>query len=288
MDVADTRAPEFRIRGRLPRRVRVGLFIASAVAAVIVTLAAEPADAPMSYYRFAGDWRVFGIPNILNVVSNLPFLIAGTLGLAFVLGREGRGHLTRPAERWPYLVFFAGVTATTLGSGFFHLEPLLADGSLHTLAMLGDRIPITIAFTGLFAAFIADRVSAKAGLIALPLLVAFGVGACVYWYASYGPGGGDLRPYALVQSYPALAIPLICWLFAGRHTHGRYVVYTLAFYGVAKVAETYDTEVYMFLGETISGHVIKHLLAAAAAWMVLAMLRHTARRAAEPAKRAEA
>jgi hypothetical protein len=143
--------------------------------------------------------------------------------------------------------------------------------------MLGDRLPITVAFTGLFAAFIADRVSAKAGLVALPLLVAFGVAACVYWYASYQPGGGDLRPYALVQTYPALAIPLICWLFAGRHTHGRYVAYTLALYGVAKVLETYDVEVYALLGETLSGHVIKHLLAAAAAWMVLAMLRHTAR-----------
>ena len=276
MDATDTQTADSWIRSHLPGNIRVGLFVASAVAAVIATFAAEPSDAPMSYYRFAGDWRVLGIPNFLNVVSNLPFLAAGILGLAFVLGREGRALLARPAERWPYLVFFAGVTATTFGSGFFHLGPLLADGSVNTLAMLGDRLPITIAFTGLFAAFIADRVSARAGLVALPLLVAFGVAACIYWYVSYQPGGGDLRPYALVQVYPALAIPLVCWLFAGRHTHGRYVVYTLALYGVAKVFETYDIAVYALLGETLSGHVIKHLLAAVAAYMVLAMLRHTA------------
>ncbi len=181
-------------------------------------------------------------------------------------------------ERLPYAVFFAGVALTTFGSASFHLDPLLPDGGLDATGMLWDRLPITVAFMALFAAFVADRVNATAGWILLPLLVVLGIAATFLWYTTFTAGHGDLRFYSLVQAYPAAAIPLICWLFPGRHTHGRYVFHVLVWYGVAKLCEALDVELYGLLGETVSGHALKHLVAALAAYAVLAMLRHTAKR----------
>lgn len=260
----------------LSYRVRVGVLVASAAAAIAVSLFIDRFDAPESYSRFADTRRFLGVPNFMDVASNVGFLIAGALGLAYLRGGGERADPIGREVRWPFAVFFAGVVLTTFGSAIFHLEPLLADGSLNSAGMLWDRLPITVAFMALLAAFVADRVHAGAGLVLLPLLVAAGVAATLYWYASFNAGAGDLRPYALVQAYPALAIPLICWLFPGRHTDGRYVLYLLLWYGVAKAFEAYDRSVFELPGNVVSGHTAKHLLAAVAAYVVLAMLRRTA------------
>jgi predicted aconitase len=70
-----------------------------------------------------------------------------------------------------------------------------------------------------------------------------------------------------------LAIPLICLLFPGHVTAGRYVVYMVLWYTLAKLCELFDGEIFALLGHTVSGHALKHLAAALAAYMVLAMLR---------------
>lgn len=261
----------------LSYRMRVGVLVASAAVAIAITLFIDRIDAPDSYYRFADTRRFLGVPNFMDVASNVGFLIAGALGLAYLQGGGGRADPIGREVRWPFAVFFAGVVFTTFGSAAFHLEPLLADGSLNSAGMLWDRLPITVAFMALLAAFVADRVHAGTGLVLLPLLVAAGVAATLYWYATFNAGAGDLRPYALVQAYPALAIALMCWLFPGRSTDGRYVLYLVLWYGVAKAFEAYDGAVFELPGNVVSGHTIKHLLAAAAAYVVLAMLRRTAR-----------
>ncbi len=263
-------------RTQLSYRTRTGVLVASAGAAVVLALLVDAFDAPQSYYHFADTRRFLGVPNFVDVVSNLGFLVTGVLGLAYLWGRQGRATFTRTKERWPYAVFFAGVVLTTFGSGYFHLEPLFEDDAINSFGMLWDRLPITVAFMALFAAFIADRVHAGTGLALLPLLVVAGVAATLYWYATFDGSAGDLRPYSLVQAYPALAMPLICWQFPGRRTPGRYVFYTLMWYGMAKVCEGFDDEIYRLLGDSISGHSVKHLLAAAAVYAVIAMLRHTA------------
>ena len=249
----------------LSYRARIGVLVASAVAAIVAAMLIDRFDEPVTYYRFADTRSILGVRNFMDVVSNLGFLIVGVLGLAHLRGGE---------VRWPFAVFFGAVVLTTFGSAYFHLEPLLGDGTPNSARMFWDRLPIAVAFMALLAAFVADRVHARAGLVLLPLLVAAGVAATLHWYATFDGAAGDLRFYALVQAYPAVAIVLMCWLFPGRRSHGRYVLYMLCSYAVAKAFETYDSEVYDLL--TISGHTIKHLLAAVAAYAVLAMLRHTA------------
>ena len=69
-----------------------------------------------------------------------------------------------------------------------------------------------------------------------------------------------------------LAIPLICLLFPGRHTTGKHVFYMVVWYSLAKICEHFDGEIFALLGSTVSGHTLKHLFAAIATYMVLAML----------------
>ena len=207
-----------------------------------------------------------GLPNFGDTASNIGFLIVGMLGLSFAIGKRGRSMFDPSGERWPYLVFFAGVALVSVGSAYYHANPT-------TEALFWDRLPMTVAFMALFSAFIMDRVHARVGVVVmLPLLLVVGVASVVYWAWTEAAGHGDLRPYGLVQFYPMLAIPLICWLFPGRQTSGKHVFYLIFWYALAKLCEHFDHGIYALLGDAVSGHTLKHLLSAVATYMVLAML----------------
>jgi hypothetical protein len=70
-----------------------------------------------------------------------------------------------------------------------------------------------------------------------------------------------------------LAVPLVCRLFPEqRYTAGRYIVWLIGWYGLSKLLEHFDHEVFELLGYTISGHTLKHLAATMATLVVLQML----------------
>ena len=65
----------------------------------------------------------------------------------------------------------------------------------------------------------------------------------------------------------------LLWLFPGyRYVPGRYIAWVFAWYGLSKLLEHFDARVFELLGYTISGHTLKHLAAAASAFVVLWML----------------
>jgi hypothetical protein len=175
-----------------------------------------------------------------------------------------------PSDALPYAVLFAGVTAVTVGSGAYHLAP-------DNATLLGDRLPIVVAFMGFLGAVICDRIDRRAGLALLPILLAGAVAAVLYWSLTDAAGAGDLRFYAFVQFFPMALIPLILVLFPnGRITTGRDIVIVIATYAVAALLHAFDAQVFELLGGTISGHSLKHVVAALASWQVLAMIRRRA------------
>ena len=154
-------------------------------------------------------------------------------------------------ERWPWAVFFAGVALTAFGSAWYHLDP-------GNLRLVWDRLPMTVAFMGLFAAMIGERIGPRVGLALLgPLLVA-GVGSVLWWHAGEQQGRGDLRAYGLVQFFPMLAIPLLAWLFPARYTHGGYWASRCSSMPPPRALELADAHV-LALGGLVSGHALKHL-----------------------------
>ncbi len=247
---------------------KVGILLVVAAVAVGVAWSLPPIAQDPAYHDFADRRTVFGVANFGNVASNVGFLIVGAMGLGLVLGGRGRARFALRGERWPYVVLFLAIAAVAVGSGFYHLQP-------STESLFWDRLPMSVAFMALFSALVMDRVHATAGLIMLPLAVGLGVASVLYWQVTEAAGRGDLRFYGLVQFYPILAIPLMCWLFRGRHSRARHVVFLILWYVVAKACEHWDREIYDLLGNLISGHGLKHLFAALAAFMLVPMLRGT-------------
>lgn len=211
-----------------------------------------------------------GIPNCLNVLSNLPFAVVGLLGLAATFGRGDRpSPFVARWERWPYAALFAGVALTALGSSYYHLAP-------DNARLVWDRLPMTIGFMGLLTAVFAERVSVSLGRwLFAPLLVA-GAASVGYWHWSEVHNAGDLRPYLLVQFGSLLLIVLLLVLYPTRYAGTGYLVVGLAAYAAAKGLELADRSIFGF-GQIVSGHTLKHLAAAGGVAGLAVMLR--ARRA---------
>lgn len=240
-----------------------GVLLLPVVAVLFLPRMPQSAD----YHEFA-DTRIFlGIPNLLNVISNLPFLLVGILGLRFLFGGDAAAgsRFIDSRERWPYVVFFLGVALVSFGSSYYHAAPGNA-------CLVWDRLPMTLAFMALVSAVIAERISVVAGLrLLLPLLLA-GAASVLYWRVTELHGSGDLRFYGMVQFGSLLTILLLLGLFAPRYTRGTDFVAALGFYVLAKILETLDRQ-FLSLGQVLSGHTLKHLAAALSAYWILRMLR---------------
>jgi len=221
----------------------------------------EPIAQDPAYHHFVDQRQWWLIPNTLDVLSNLPFVFVGIMGLQHcALHRE---H----ALFWPFLAVFIGVFSTAYGSAYYHWAP--ANGTL-----IWDRLPMTIAFMGLFTMVLADRIDARWTKALLPLLLV-GVTSVWYWGWTEAQGAGDLRLYALVQFLPMLLIPLILILYrAPRRDFGCYIG-LICCYGLAKLLEYFDVSVFE-LTAMVSGHTLKHLAAAMATlFLYLLWKQHT-------------
>jgi hypothetical protein len=233
------------------------------LAAALAVVFLPPIPEPRTFRELVDDRTLFGIANFWNVVSNLPFLFVGVWGL-FVIARGRPGAFVYPEEKWPYVACFLAVALIAFGSTYYHLVPL-------DERLMWDRLPIGLGFMALLAAVIAERISVKAGLRLLaPLLVA-GVASVLYWRWSGLRGAENILPYALVQYGAIAAIVAIVAFFPSRYTRGADVMVAVAIYAAAKLVEVLDAQIYA-LGHLISGHTLKHLLAALAVWWVLRML----------------
>lgn len=238
------------------------LFIAGlGIVSAVVLACLPPLPQAQEYHHFADDRTFLGVPNGLNVVSNLPFLIVGVWGV-WSVSRIRVGPFVDRVERWPWFGFFVGVDLTAFGSAYYHLHP---DND----RLMWDRLPMSIAFMSLVAAVLAERIDIKLGTRLLLPLLAAGVASVLAWHWSERQGRGDLRPYYFVQFYPMLALPFLLLWLPPRYTKTSDLLLALGCYVVAKLCEhPGDAPIYE-LGHVVSGHTLKHLVAAAGAYWIL-------------------
>ncbi len=236
---------------------------------VVATAVFAPAyPQPQAYHAFVDARPFLGVPSFANVVSNAGFLAVGWFGLRFLRGPGRRGFLDE-GGRWPYLAFFAGAVLTGLGSAYYHWAP--TDGTL-----AWDRAAMTLVFSALVAAVLADRSDSKAVLPAFLLMAALGAGTVAYWRVSAALGAENVLPYFAFQAAAcAAALTLTAW--PSRYTRRADLWSAFLLYAAALVAERHDHGIYA-LGYGVSGHTLKHLLAAAAMYWVLRMLMRRAPR----------
>lgn len=244
--------------------VRHVILVLAVGAVLAVVLLQPPMSQPLSYHNMADQRTLLGIPNALNVLSNVPLAFVGALGLVAVFKPGSRHVFEHPWERWPYAALFTGVALTSIGSSYYHLAP-------DNARLVWDRLPMTLGFMGLSTAVLAERVNLRlARRLFVPLLVTGG-GSVAYWYWSEVHGAGDLRPYLLVQFGSLLVVALVLVLYSSRYAGGRYLAAGLAGYAAAMLFETADAAIFA-MGRITSGHTLKHLVAAGAVGCVVVML----------------
>ena len=258
-------------------RPETGLLVALALATALAGLA--PAVAQYAdYHAFADQRTLWGLPFAMDVLSNLPFAVMGVWGLlrlrtiqtprarrtgfaAWVPG-DAQHHLAQ--------LFFGGLLLTALCSGYYHLHP-------NDLGLAIDRMGMLAAFAGLLGLAAADRISARAGQWTAAAVLVLGPVAVGVWAVS-----ANLLPWSVLQGGGML---LVVYLACRKPLIGAWGVplaTVIGWYALAKLLELGDHPILSMSDGMVSGHTLKHLAAAMAAWPVMAVMQNGAQMRSRP------
>ena len=224
------------------------------------------------YHAFADQRTLWGLPFAMDVLSNIPFALLGAWGLV----RLGSACVPRArrigfaalvpcdAQRPLALLFFCGLMLTALCSSYYHLQP-------DNTGLAVDRMGMLVPFAGLMGLAAADRISARAGQWTAAAVLALGPIAVAVWALT-----GNLLPWSILQGG---GIVLIMCLALRRPLAGAWgmpLMAVMAWYVVAKLLELCDHQVLAMAQGWVSGHTLKHIAAAMAAWPVIAVMQNGA------------
>ena len=237
---------------------RIFLLLSSSVITALVIILVPSVSQDPEYHNFVDQRNISGIPNFWNVITNIPFLVLGITGFFKIQKQELTGVL--PDLFKAHLTFFLGLVLTGLGSGYYHFDP-------SNSTLVGDRMAITVTFMSFFVLIFGESISTRTASRLLVPLLFLGLASVVYWNITENLGTGDLRFYALVQFLPMLLIPLLLLFYGSCLSGRRWILTIILVYGVAKIAEMYDQQIYELIG--FSGHSLKHLIAAFGAFLFL-------------------
>jgi len=229
------------------------LLCSIAIIGIIVVFSMPPIAQDTNYHNFTDSFQLFNIPNFYNVISNIGFIILGVFGLIKTLPKNNKNNLL--------YFLIGGIFLTGIGSGYYHWNP-------NNITLVFDRLPMVIVFMTFFTFIISNYITPKNYKTYFSLLLGTGIISVLYWCYTESLDTGDLRPYALVQFLPMLLIPIILLLYKKRNNNSYYIFPVLVFYALAKLCEHFDKLIYTVLKENISGHSIKHLFAAVAAYYI--------------------
>jgi 1-acyl-sn-glycerol-3-phosphate acyltransferase len=240
----------------LPIREKV-LLVFTLLLTAIAAFAAPITELP-GYFHFADQREVLGLPRAMDVLSNLPFLVAGLYGLLVLTKTRQSAALVKPFAA----VFFVGLILTSMGSAYFHLQPIEAG----RLAV--DRLGMLVAFTGLIGLASALKVSLRAGT-ALSVFVSIAGAVSIYT----GNVSGNALPWALVQFGGVGLIIGFASIKTPNHRPNLSLWWIVVVYAAAKAFEIADQPVFDWTQHLVSGHSLKHIVASLAAWPVIAFFK---------------
>jgi hypothetical protein len=232
------------------------------LAAMLVALALAslgPHVAQQTHYHAFADQRGWhGVPCAMDVLTNLPFAVAGLWGLM----RVWQASLQRRLDaRWQLaVVFFGGLLLTAAGSSYYHWQP-------DNFGLAWDRLGMVVAFAGLLGMAVADRISLRAAVATVAATLLAGPVAVLVWYLS-----GNLLPWVVVQGGGMLLVLTLALRKPVPGGWGLPLMAVVALYTLAKLLELGDHAVYAWTAGLVSGHSLKHVAAALAAWPVIAVM----------------
>ena len=245
------------------------LKVLAIITLLIITAAflLQPIAQDKNYHQFADVTTILGIPNAWNVMSNIPFVVVGFIGLISLY--KHHKTISRDSETIASQIFFIGMILTGFGSAYYHLAPT-------NETLIWDRLLMTISFMAFFSFVLSLHIDKKLGARVLWPLLTLGVVSVIYWAYTESMGVGDLRFYAVIQFFPMILIPVVLILFPVTRYKQTYLWWVISLYAIAKVLELYDDQIYQLL--SISGHSLKHMVAALTGVTVLQAIRSKAHR----------
>lgn len=261
----------------MPQRAHASPWLLLGYAVLLCTAAALLPALPQAahYHEFADTRTLWGMPYGMDVLSNLPLLLAG-LAIAWQLRRFARTS-AQPLPLWGWLMAVAalGFALTGLASAIYHWQP-------DDAGVFWDRLAMGVIFAaaiGLAARQIYGALTAAAAAF---LTLAAAVLALWLWRQT-----GNFTPWVVLQAGGMLLLLAIACV--PKHSAFRQAAVPLlqlgaliAWYSLAKLAELADHSVFTVSGGLLSGHSLKHILAALAAWPLLQMLYNAQADLAEP------
>jgi hypothetical protein len=166
-------------------------------------------------------------------------------------------HPRSADERSAYWVLFLSLVAVAVGSAYYHIWP-------NTTTLFWDRLPMTVTFMSICSILFTEKVNERIGKAMLLPMCLLGVASVSWWsFTEAHPDyAGDLRFYVLVQLAPVALTPLVVYMYRPRYSHSHFMYICAALYIASKAAELFDHAVWRLSYNTLSGHSLKHMLAA--------------------------
>lgn len=202
------------------------------------------------YHDFADQSQWWGLRHLGDVWSNVPIMAMGGWG-------AWRGRQSLLGHVWPALyerqqLFFYGLMLTGLGSFFYHMAP-----NDQTLWL--DRLGMCVAFAGMLGMTLTHRCSDRAGQVMV--YAALIAGPFSLWLWQYS---GSLWAWSVYQGGGMLLIIVMACLPARTQRYPVYLAVVMICYGVAKLCELGDHQIYVLTQSWVSGHTLKHVFSALA------------------------
>lgn len=128
------------------------------------------------------------------------------------------------------VIFWTSI-AVAIGSSYYHWNPTLE-------RLFWDRLPMSIMFGYVISIAFDSRI-----------MLFLSIGSVIVWRLTY-----NLVPYAIVQY-----APIIMFLLYDCGMREATLIY-----GLAKLCEVFDRQIYVMTRNLISGHSLKHIISACA------------------------
>jgi hypothetical protein len=213
---------------------------------------------PSVFHHFANQSAWLGIEHAADVLSNLPFGLGALWGFWILNQASTQAGTLSQREHVRHtcmVVFFCGLLATSIGSSWYHLQP-------DNTGLAVDRLTMAIAFAGLLGVAACERVSPRSGLLLVAVTIIAGPISLWYWSLS-----GNLLPWGVVQ-FGGMAL-LIALSFVRPQGKAVSLVWIVTIYGLAKICEHFDHQIFELSAHWVSGHTLKHLVASLVIFVVI-------------------
>jgi hypothetical protein len=224
-------------------------FLTGLIILILLAIFLPSIEQNQNYHNFADQRVLFGVNNAFDTLSNLAFIIVGALGLVNFYNNQ----YIKISNSFSVILnlFFISIILTGLGSSFYHLSP-------NDFTLVFDRLAMSLVFASILAMLAYLKISPRFGLHTLAELLILAPLTVLIW--NYN---GNLTPYVVLQ-FGGIILVILTLLLTKTRMQGPCFTSLIILYGAAKLVEFYDEKIFNLSQNLISGHTLKHLIAALA------------------------